>query len=107
MAGMVVAAPAAFADGCSTDPYGKLTCTAYPASGGFVSLHGYPRSNGVYMQGTDSWNRPVHLDRARPGGWDGPLGAGIGQTAEMFRAGTSWRACVNVGSNRFHCTPFA
>ncbi|SDM33437.1 hypothetical protein [Allokutzneria albata] len=54
VAGMLVAAPAAFAEGCSTDPYGNMTCTANPGSGGTVSLHLYARPDGNYMQGKDS-----------------------------------------------------
>ncbi|GAA4010854.1 hypothetical protein GCM10022247_36380 [Allokutzneria multivorans] len=107
MAGMAVATPAAFAEGCSTDHYGNRTCTAEPSSGGTVSLHHYAYGN--KMQGKDSLNRLVHLDRYRRdgSGWDGPIGMRNGSTDSFDRAGTAWRACVNVGGGRYHCTVWA
>ncbi|MEU0537059.1 hypothetical protein [Amycolatopsis tolypomycina] len=108
--GMLVAAPGAFADECWKQPNETRICTAYPGSGGELRLYTYPPASAgadYKMQGTDSLGRPVHLDRAKAGGWDGPLGGGNGSTAILSRQGTAWRACVNVGNNQYHCTVWA
>ncbi|WP_181770919.1 hypothetical protein [Amycolatopsis pittospori] len=108
--GLFVATPAALADGCWTQPNGTRICSAYPGSGGELLLYTYPPASvgaDYRMQGKDSLGRPVHLDRAKAGGWDGPLGAGNGSTLILNRQSTSWRACVNVGNNQFHCTVWA
>ncbi|MCO1580972.1 hypothetical protein M8C13_34970 [Crossiella sp. SN42] len=104
IAGMLVTAPGASAQGCARQPSGTLICTEYPSSGGTLRLYVYNNST---VQGEDTSGRDVHLDKAIPGGWEGPLGGGKGWTSILNRQGTSWRACVNVGGGRYHCTPFA
>ncbi|MBP2472451.1 hypothetical protein JOF53_001323 [Crossiella equi] len=104
VAGMIVTAPGAFAQGCVREPAGKLVCTEYPSSGGVLRLYVYTNNT---VQGEDTAGRNVHLDKAVPGGWEGPLGGGAGWTSILGRQGTSWRACVNVGGGAYHCTVFA